>query len=267
MPRANRHYIPGYIWHITHRCHKQEFLLKLVKDRQRWIHWLFEAKKRFGLCILNFVVTSNHIHLLVLDSGNDVIPKSMQLVAGRTAQEFNLRTNRKGAFWEDRYHAVAVETDEHLIRCLVYIDLNMVRAGVVRHPSEWPHGGYCEILNPPRRYTIIDQKALVSQCGYSSIEQFRNDYQGLVEAAARNGRPLREPVWSESIAVGSITFIENLKEKLVIKVQGKKLVKEQEKCILKEPLSTYKTDFAPHMGFLSLENMHYWELYDEISST
>jgi len=30
-PRARRHYIPGYIWHITHRCHKKEFLLKFTK--------------------------------------------------------------------------------------------------------------------------------------------------------------------------------------------------------------------------------------------
>jgi hypothetical protein len=26
MPRANRHYLPGYVWHITHRCHQKEFL-------------------------------------------------------------------------------------------------------------------------------------------------------------------------------------------------------------------------------------------------
>lgn len=28
MPRANRHYLPGQLWHITHRCHKMEFLLQ-----------------------------------------------------------------------------------------------------------------------------------------------------------------------------------------------------------------------------------------------
>ena len=131
MARANRHHIPGQVWHITHRCHKKEFLLKFARDRRRWHSWLFEAKKRFGLRILNYVVTSNHIHLLVVDSAPDVIPKSLQLIAGRTAQEFNQRKEPKGAFWEDRYHATAVERDEHLIRCLVYIDLNMVRAGVV----------------------------------------------------------------------------------------------------------------------------------------
>ncbi len=110
MARAKRHYIPGQIWHLTHRCHKREFLLKLVKDRRRWLQWLFEAKRRYGLIILNYTVTSNHIHLLVLDEeGRDAIPESIKLVAGRTGQEYNLRKKRRGAFWEDRYHATAIE--------------------------------------------------------------------------------------------------------------------------------------------------------------
>ena len=57
--------------------------MKFDKDKRRWIHWLFEAKKRFGLMILNFTVTSNHIHLLVYDGKVNIIPKSIQLIAGR----------------------------------------------------------------------------------------------------------------------------------------------------------------------------------------
>ncbi len=88
------------------------------------------------------MVTSNHIHLVVRDNGEgDVIPNSIQLIAGRTGQEFNQRKNRKGAFWEDRYHATAIEIDRHLAQCLVYLDMNMVRAGVVGHPSEWSFSG------------------------------------------------------------------------------------------------------------------------------
>ncbi|MEA1923715.1 MAG: transposase, partial [Pseudomonadota bacterium] len=102
MPRANRHHISGQVWHITHRCHKKEFLLKFSRDRRRWLHWLFEAKKSYGLQIFNYTITSNHIHLLVLDSDENVIPKSLQLVAGKTAQEYNQRKTRKGAFWDDR---------------------------------------------------------------------------------------------------------------------------------------------------------------------
>ena len=132
MARANRHYIPGQVWQITHRYHKREFLFKYSKDRRRWMQWLFEAKRRYGLVILNYTVTSNHIHLLVVDeSDRGVIPDSIKLVTGRTGQEYNQRKHLKGAFWEDRYHGTAVEESGHLLQCLVYIDLNMVRAGVV----------------------------------------------------------------------------------------------------------------------------------------
>ena len=41
--------------------------------------------------------------------------------AGRTAQEYNRRKRRKGAFWEDRYYSTAIETGEHLLRCLVCV--------------------------------------------------------------------------------------------------------------------------------------------------
>ena len=175
MARAKRHYIPGHVWHITHRCHKREFLFKFVKDRHRWLQWLYEARKRYSLVILNYVVTSNHIHLLVQDAnGQNVIPNSIQLVAGRTGQEFNNRKKRKGAFWEDRYHATAIETGEHLLRCLVYVDLNMVRAGVVSHPEQWSHGGYNEIQHPRRKNILIDYEALSRLSGFDNFESFQS---------------------------------------------------------------------------------------------
>lgn len=123
MARAKRHYLPGNIWPITHRCHKKEFLLKFSRDKNRWLQWLYQAKKRYSLKILNYMVTSNHIHLLVADGDNrDVIPKSMQLIAGRTGQEYNQRKYRNGAFWEGRYHATAIESGKHFVRCMAYID-------------------------------------------------------------------------------------------------------------------------------------------------
>ena len=64
------------------------------------------------------------------------MPDSIKLIAGRTGQEFNHRKARKGTYREGRYHATAVENGDHLIKCIVYIDFNMVRAGVVKHPGE-----------------------------------------------------------------------------------------------------------------------------------
>ena len=55
------------------------------------------------------------------------------------------RKNRNGAFWEERYHATATKADDHLHQCIVYIDLNRVRAGVAKHPREWEDSGYREL--------------------------------------------------------------------------------------------------------------------------
>jgi len=86
----------------------------------------------------------------------NTIPSSIQLVAGRTGQVYNQRKRRKGAFWGDRYHATAIESGEHLRHCLVYMDLNMVRAGVVTHPTDWAFGGYHEIQGTRRRNRLLN---------------------------------------------------------------------------------------------------------------
>lgn len=222
MSRANRHFLPGYFWHITHRCHQKEFLLRFAKDRRRWIYWLFQARKRFGLSILNYMVTSNHVHLLVKDSGNDVIPRSMQLVAGRTAQAYNQRKSRKGAFWEDRYHATAVQTDDHLSRCLVYLDLNMVRAGTVQHPGAWPHCGFHEIQQTPTKYRIIDQTTLLDVFRVDSIDRLRALHLDWIDAElCRPDSNRRDPRWTESIAVGQGEFVENFKHELGCRAPGR----------------------------------------------
>ena len=259
MARANRHHIPGQVWHITHRCHKKEFLLKFARDRKRWLQWLFEAKKRYGLDILNYTATSNHVHLLVVDRDMEVIPKSLQLVAGKTAQEFNRRKNRKGAFWEDRYHATAIETGEHFLRCLVYIDLNMVRNGVVQHPSTWAHGGYNEIQNPPLRYSLINRERLIACCGLGDDEQLRKNHRQLVEESLHSGGNIRQSEWTESIAVGSKEFVQGVLQKLERRMTGRKVTEGVDHYDLREQGAAYNACFTPENGLLSVENGFYWK--------
>jgi len=261
MARANRHYIPGCVWHITHRCHKREFLLRFARDRQRWLRWLFDGRKRFGTCILNYAVTSNHIHLLVQDGREgEVIPQTMQLIAGRTGQEYNRRKERKGAFWEDRYHATAVEADHHLIQCMVYIDLNMVRAGVVTHPSEWPFSGYNEIQNPRQRYSLIDHGRLRELLDIKSMEELKRSYRDWVEEAVAGQIGNRESRWTESIAVGSKTFVEKTKVELGIKAIGREVMEADGVYELREGDVSYNPDFGGENSGLRVENSYFWNL-------
>ena len=261
MARAKRHYIPGQIWHITHRCHKREFLLKFVKDRRRWLQWLFEAKKRYGLPILNYSVTSNHIHHLVVgNTDRDVIPNSIKLIAGRTGQEYNQRKNRKGAFWEDRYHATAVESGEYLFHCLVYIDLNMVRTGVVEHPSKWPFCGYNEIQEPKRKNILIDYEKLRELLGFESYDSVISHHKNWVEDYLGNGKNARDDKWTKSIAVGNRSFVERVKSLMGALATGRKNVGVGESYQLREPTIPYGAHFGVQKCDMGPKNTHFWDI-------
>lgn len=240
MPRAHRVFASGQIWHITHRCHERSFLLKFGVDRRRWCHWLFEARKRYSLCVLDYIVTSNHIHLLVKDRGTGEIAKSMQLVAARTAQEYNLRKGRKGAFWQDRYHATAVQSDHHMIRCLVYIDLNMVRAGVTEHPAAWRESGYHEIQTPRQRYRIVELDELAELVGARSYDELSSWHRSWIENAVSNCRIEREPVWSESVAVGDEGYLRQVKKALGPRAVHRSIQSDSEFDCLRDSSVSYE---------------------------
>ena len=258
MPRANRYHLPGHVWHLTHRCHQREFLLKFARDRDRYRYWLFQARKRFGLCVLDFVITSNHVHLLVKDTAPDVIAQSLQLVAGRTAQEYNQRKGRRGAFWEDRYHATAVQADRHLARCVAYIDLNMVRAGVVSHPAQWTHGGYAEIQTPPVRYGVIDLGALCELFGFGGLAELQAAHRGWIEESLRSEGRTQTPDWARAIAVGSPDFVAMVKADLGIAARHRDIDLSGTTGVLREPEAAYDHEIAGENGHPSEGNSYLW---------
>ncbi len=238
MPRANRFHLPGYVWHLTHRCHDRRFLLRFARDRRAWIGWLFEARRRFGLCVLDYQVTSNHVHLVVRDRDQGEIADSMQLLEGSVASAYNRRKQRLGGYWQDRYSATAVETGEHLWGCMAYVDLNMVRAGVVDHPRDWPHAGYHEIVRPKERYKIVDRDAVCEVLEIGRIEELSVLLRSCRERCTRaEGRDER---WTKCVAVGSRAFVQSVAEEL----GARALRRTVRRCngggfVLREPDGTY----------------------------
>ena len=216
MPRANRHFLPGPSGTSPPLPSKEVSNEVCARSAELFALGL-RSEKALGLSVLDYSVSSNQVHLLIKDTGPNVIARSMQLIAIRSGQEYNQRKRRQGAFWEDRYHATAIETDEHLHRCLVYIDLNMVRAGVVDHPVKWLNSGYHEIQQPRKRYAVIDLPGLVALCGFSKLADFQQAHRQWVEATLKGKRSGSRVRWSEAVAVGSLDFVEKVKSELGIK--------------------------------------------------
>jgi putative transposase len=191
----------------------------------------------------------------------------MQLIAGRTGQEYNQRKGRHGAFWEDRYHATAIEADEHLHRCLVYIDLNMVRARVVTHPRSWTHSGYREIQNPPKRYGIIDLRELSSLCGFRKLAEFQQAHRRWVDDSLTCKRTARESRWSEAIAVGNLNFVEKVKSELGFRAAHREVIEGGGTYAPREQSEAYGSNLTGKNEALSSENTRFWKENSELTAT
>ncbi len=280
--------MPGHIWHVTHRCHKKEFLLKFHRDKLLWMRWLREARRRFGLVILNFMITSNHVHLMVMgrDSSRSLrrdmrdmrlgrhaasspdstaavagapsphaVSQAIQLAHARVAQEYNLRKDRHGAFWEDRFHATAIECGAQLARCLTYVDMNMVRAAVVRHPRDWRFCGYNELLRPDvrPRLKLVDTDALMDLVGARDVASLKRIRAEWIDQAIRIGQVGREAFWTESVAVGSADFLARFRGELGGKVKAVEVVHQGDCLSLYRTRRTYLCNSGPENDVIDRE--------------
>lgn len=227
---------------MTHRCHNCTFLLKFARDRDAYRRKIREHLRPFDIAILDYCITSNHVHLLMETPRRSEMSGFMQVVEGEFARAYNRRKSRMNAFWGDNYHATLVESGGYLWSCLCYIELNMVRCGVVKHPREWKWVGYHEIMGTWRRHRLIDMDRLCWRLGTTSLEEIRRNLEvSLAERIAKD-QLKREPRWTESLAVGSISFLEEVEPEITSRRRTEMVNTTDDIWVLREDPISYRPE-------------------------
>lgn len=233
MPRGNQLCEGGGIFHVTHRCHNRTFLLKFARDRDAYRSKLREHLREFRLSLLDYCLTSNHVHLLLDATDRFHISGFMREVAGEFSRFYNQRKGRSNAFWGDNFHATLVEEGDYLWRCLCYIELNMVRCGVVSHPRQWEWVGYPEIMGTRQRYRLLDLDRLCWRLRTTGLEELRKNLEVSLQEAIGREAMEREAHWTESLAVGSRGYVERI-QPLILSRRETDLIERPFGWVLKE---------------------------------
>jgi putative transposase len=169
----------------------------------------------------------------------------MQVVEGEFARAYNRRKKRQDAFWGDNHHATLVEGGEYLWSCLCYIELNMVRCGVVRHPRDWKWVGYHEIMGHWRRNRLIDLERLCGRLRAASLEAVRKNLEASLADRVAGDRMNREPCWTESLAVGSPSFLEQIEPQISSRRNTEIVETAGDLWILQEAPTPYRQENNP----------------------
>ncbi|MDB5900087.1 MAG: hypothetical protein JWP41_3689 [Ramlibacter sp.] len=142
MARLPRLTVPGYPHHIIQRGNNRQPIFTTNADYELLLSLIDEHARKQHVAIHGYVLMSNHFHLLATPETTQGIPQMMQAVGRRYVRTYNLRQARTGTLWEGRYRSTLIQAERYLVACMVYMDLNPVRAGMVGDPADYPWSSF-----------------------------------------------------------------------------------------------------------------------------
>ena len=142
MARLPRICLPGISQHIIQRGVNRQACFASEEDFASYIHWLDEYSRKYQVAIHAWVLMTNHAHLLVTPTTKNGISKMMQTLGRHYVRYFNYTYRRTGTLWEGRFKSCVVDAENYLLICQRYIELNPVRADMVKSPDEYVWSSY-----------------------------------------------------------------------------------------------------------------------------
>ena len=145
MPRHPRLFIPGATHHVYCRVARGEFVFDDPLEAENFVSAVREVRDLHGWQIFAWTLMGNHYHLVVW-TGTIPLWRSMLRLQSNVARKFNKRHRYLGRFWQSRYRARVIDSQDHFRQAVSYVHLNPVEAKIVADPADYPHCGHAEIL-------------------------------------------------------------------------------------------------------------------------
>jgi REP element-mobilizing transposase RayT len=133
-------------------------------DRMTWIRHLIRLRDRHDWRVLAFCQMTTHVHVL-LDVGNDSLPRGMEYLNREYSRDFNARHNRHGHLVRKRYGNRRVRGRRDLLGAYAYVVLNPVQAGVCTRPEDWRWSSYATTVGLTSDFPFVDATLVLDEAG------------------------------------------------------------------------------------------------------
>jgi putative transposase len=141
MSRPLRLDFEGALFRVTARGDRREPIYEDDTDRQAWLAIFEHGLARFDATAFAYWRMGNHYHA-VLQTHRPNLSRLMRHVNGVYTQTYNRRHGKVGHLFQGRFNAILVDADAYFLDVCRYVDMNPVRAGLVRRPEQWPWSSY-----------------------------------------------------------------------------------------------------------------------------
>lgn len=170
MARLPRLSLPGVPQHIIQRGNNKQPCFFKESDYSLYLEKLHYYADECRVDIHSYVLMTNHVHLLATPEEEGGVSLMMQSLGRFFVRYINNRYDRSGTLWEGRFRSTLIDSERYLLTVSRYIELNPVRAAMVKHPSDyaWTSFGFnAQGLPDP----VISPHACYLDLGRSSAER------------------------------------------------------------------------------------------------
>ena len=115
-------------------------------EKNAYLKYLSNEKKKYDIKILAYVIMDNHIHLLIYDEKEENVSKWMQIVNTKYAKFYNKVHERVGYVYRDRFKSKPILDRTYLYNVLAYIHFNPVEAGISKELGQYSFSSYNDYL-------------------------------------------------------------------------------------------------------------------------
>ncbi len=168
MSREARAVSKTGIYHIMLRGINQQQIFQDEEDCNKFLQTLKESKEKLSYEIYAYCLMGNHVHLLIKET-EEQIGQVMKMIASRFATWYNIKYQRVGHLFQDRYKSEPVESKEYFLTVLRYIHQNPVKAGLCKNVKEYKHSSYQEYITEEK---IVDKEFVNGIIEESQFEKF-----------------------------------------------------------------------------------------------
>lgn len=142
MARLARCVFANVPMHIVQRGIDRQPCFFVESDYSAYLGLLYSSARQYGCAVHAYCLMTNHVHLLVTPLQHQSCALMMKKLSQCYVQAVNQRLGRSGTLWEGRFYSCMVKTDDYVLACYRYVELNPVRAGMVATPPEYPWSSY-----------------------------------------------------------------------------------------------------------------------------
>jgi len=171
MPRKNRIWYPGAVYHIMCRGNHRHDIFRDEEDRLFYISTLREVKKLMPYILHSYCLMTNHVHLQI-ETGDINISEIMKRINMLYAIYFNKKYRFVGHLFQDRYRSELIEKTPYLLEISRYIHLNPVRAGIVPKPEMYEWSSY-RVYTGDQRDRLTDTEKILGCFSPPQVQRYR----------------------------------------------------------------------------------------------